>query len=100
MCGHPRLFRYEIFARHGLEFTDATFNKIFSRTNWYKPKSKDENRIAKELNKNERVNLAILREWEWIQILDSVEISLPAGVTSVSVIGFNALLIKELTNDT
>jgi hypothetical protein len=91
-----RLFRNEIFARHGLAFSEALLKKIFSGTKWYKPVSADESRASKDMTNREQINLALLREREWVEIMDSVKFSLPTGVTSIPVLGFNALFIKDV----
>lgn len=94
-----RLCRNEIFARHGLAFTETVFKKIFTGTKWYKPLSTDEARAAKAMTNVERINLALLREREWVEIINAVKFSLPEGVTSVPVVGFNALFIKEVVTE-
>ncbi len=89
-------FRNEIFARNGYQFTSGPLRTIFAGATWYKPLTTNDKIIAQQLNNFERVNIGLLRERGWVEIVNAVKFSLPEGVISIPVIGFNSLFIKEV----
>lgn len=92
-----RLLRNLIFAKRGYIFNEPLLKNIFSRTDWYSPKSGNIADILPQMSKTEVRDIELLRKKEWVDILDSVNFTLPKGMFSIPTIGFNALFIRELT---
>lgn len=91
-----RLLRSEILARNGFIFNDANMQKIFSGTNWYQGVSKSVLNSAKSMTEKELGNLKLLRMREWVDILESVNFTLPKDVISIPALGYNAIFVRTI----
>lgn len=94
-----RLLRNEIFARHGYIFNDAKLRKIFSATKWYEGKTRSVREVSRDFNEKELANIKLLRMREWVEILDSVNFTLPEDVISIPALGYSALFIRKIPNN-
>jgi hypothetical protein len=91
-----RVFRNEIYARYGYTFQTAAMKKIFSKVQWYRDRSLNEKQALSSFSKNDFVNLELLRNREWIDILDSIKFSMPKDITVIPAVGMNAMFVKEI----
>lgn len=91
-----RILRNEIFARKGYIFRNPKLKRIFEKTIWYKPVTNDIKTVSDLMEKVEFLNVELLRKREWLDILNTVNFTLPQNIESIPVIGYNTIFIKEL----
>lgn len=91
-----RVFRNIIFANYGYRFTTPALKKVFSKVKWYSDKGLSESKAISYFTYADYVNLELLRNREWIEILESVKYTMPDSITVIPAVGMNALFIKEI----
>ncbi len=88
----------EIFARKGYDFKKPQWQKIFRHTQWYVSKGRTQEQAKKSMNQYERVNIEIMQQRRWVDLLDSLKISLPQGVTAIPTLGYDSMFLKNFTH--
>lgn len=91
-----RVLRNAIFARHGYKAMDPALNEIFTRVSWYKRKYDDLRDVVGKMSQEELADAELLRKREWLEILNSVNITLPRDVMAVPTVGYNAIFVRRV----
>ncbi|HNX58881.1 MAG TPA: YARHG domain-containing protein [Spirochaetota bacterium] len=92
-----RLLTNELLARYGYSFSKPVYKKIFSKVTWYNDNGFDERTALSQFSPADYMSLEILNNREWIDIMESVQYSMPADITVIPAVGMDALFVKHIT---